>query len=277
MADEQIDDVKVNVDDLDPREDFKVVVEGSEEDVEPSDESEPDEYKGLSREQIVAKIASDRKAVEEQSKQAPNIAEAIKSGFTSFAETFKPQQMPQEQQPKFDAAKFDEELKDKLLETPTAMLDKHLAAKVGPEMNRIYQYNMNTSKRFLMIDEGRKDTAKQYIAEIEKEVEAIPLQQKAYDPDVYAKAHDTVVARHFNEIVDKKVKEAVEKVTSKEKQTSASASVPFRETQVTRPGGQQRVVKLTSVDVAEIARLKRIGMDVSTEDYAKMKYGGTKK
>jgi DNA uptake protein ComE-like DNA-binding protein len=270
-AEEQEPDVQFE--ELDPMNDIKVLVEGRDE--IPSEEQEEGEFKGLTRDQIIEKIASERKANEEKLKQPLGIADEIKRGFAAFSQTLAPPKQS-EPQPQIDPKVLEDELKEGLLESPTKVLDKYIQTKLGPEIGRIYQYNINTSRRFLALDAQRAATFKQYEPEVEKEVQAMPLNDKVYDPDVYAKAHDRVVARHMNEIIDAKVKEAVEKLSTPEKKTGGGSNVPFSETKVNRPASSQKVIKLNAADLMEIQRLRRQGMEMDEKTYAAYKYGGKK-
>lgn len=270
MSDEV--EVRINSEDLDPTEDIKVIIEGSPEDkveVEPEGE-EGDEYKGLTREQIIAKIDAERKATEQAMKAPLDIATAIKEGFSSTLETLKPSQA-QPQVPQYDAAKFSEELKENFLDKPEEMLDKHLRMKIGPELGKVYQYNMQTSRRFLLLDPQRSDTAKQYSSEIDKEVEGMNLNDKAYDIDVYAKAHDRVVARHINDIIDRKVKEATDKLS---KPQSSSGGLKFTETSNRPAATAARTYRITKEDLVRIKVMRNKGLDIDEQKYARMKLEG---
>jgi len=187
----------------------------------------------------------------------------------SLAETLKPVQQ-QTPLPAYDPDKLEADLKDKLLESPTKALDNYIQQKLGPEIGRIYQHNINTSRRFLEYDEKRKATFGRYQGEIEKEVQSLPLNEKAYDEDVYQKAHDRVVARHMDEIINLKVEEAIAKISKKPDEVK---KVPFSETQVNRPANKTTTYRLTQADMNEIQKMRSRGMDIDEKTYAVYKYG----
>ena len=65
-------------------------------------------------------------------------------------------------------------------------------------------------KREIKFDPERKETFEKYRDEIEKEYKAMPNYERFNDPEAFTKAHDRVVARHLNEIIDARVRDALE-------------------------------------------------------------------
>jgi len=67
----ELEPPQVNFEDLDPEQDVKVLVEGRDEEEPVVDEGE---FKGLTRDEVIAKISSERKLNEEQSKKPTDLA-----------------------------------------------------------------------------------------------------------------------------------------------------------------------------------------------------------
>lgn len=106
---------------------------------------------------------------------------------------------------------FKKRFNEKFYDSPYDTMMEFQQKKLAPEVQRIMGANLGTSRKFLQIDPDRKETAAKYMAEIDAEMERIPAQTKLYDPDIYQKVHDLVTSRHIREIVDMRVKEAMEK------------------------------------------------------------------
>lgn len=190
--------------------DFEVVLtdEPPMEEEPPEEEGIPEEYKGMDKKALVEKLRKTQEEIAQQA-QAPNQPEVLTEGFDRISESLKQaiQQGQQgQQQPK---QLTPEELNEKFVDNPTAAMEEFYNAKLAPEVNRLLGNNMSSSRKFLMLDESRKDTANQYMNEIEAEVQRTAPNARLMNPDIYTEAHDRVIARHFNEIVDKKVKEAL--------------------------------------------------------------------
>lgn len=214
-----------------PLGDLEVLLEGIDE--IPSGEPQiegPEDLKGMTREQILQKVQQEREeankklaAMEEQAK----LTSALK-GLTQQTQqqvvrdpSQMPQQLPGETEEAFKA-RFNEQFYNNPYDTMMEFQRK----KVAPEVQRIMGANVQMSRKLTALDPDRKDTFAQYQAEIDDMVARLSPEQKLYDIDVYTKAHDAVIARHVNEIIDRKVKEAMGKGSPQPKPT---APVPFSE------------------------------------------------
>ncbi len=275
MADVDEKQPQINFEELDPSEDYKIIVEGRDPEAdEPEAPVEADEYKGLTREQIIAKIEVER-ADKARLSAAADTASAIKAGLEQLASRGReaPSAVSSTPQP-LDETALANELKEKIYEDPKAAIDTYVQKKLGPEIGRLFQTNMHWSRRDVERDPDTAETFKKYKVEIEDEVQRVPLGERISDPEVYKKAHDRVVSRHFNEIVDLKVKEAVEKM--KPSSAPPAGSPPFAETKVNRPPNPpgQKVVRLSRDDWKQLEGMRRKGLGMSEKQFYEWKYGG---
>lgn len=201
---------EVNFEEIDPTGDLEVLLEGVDEIPAASMPEEPEDLKNVSREDIIAKVKLEREELARAKEAAGNqaaIAQALKDMRTSPQQVVReamPQQGPQESEDAFKL-RFNEQFYNDPYNTMMEFQKKKLA----PEVQRIMASNMQLSRKLAALDPDRKDTFGQYIAEIDDFVGRLNPEQKLYDADVYTKAHDAVIARHVNEIIDRKVKEAV--------------------------------------------------------------------
>jgi hypothetical protein len=205
---------------------------------------EEEEPEGPDPDELQSELEQTKAQLEEQKKRMEEI-EAIREGFEQVGgkveDLQRSQQPTQPQQPQFDYEKFKQEIDDGFMESPSSALDKYFQMKMQPEVQRLMSNNMANSRRFLGVDDQRKDTYKQWQSEIEAEVQQMPPQSKLYDPDVYQKAHDRVMSRHLNEIVDMRVKQALEQQEKKGGEEGSGG--PYSETSERRPTTPQKKTK----------------------------------
>jgi len=202
--------------------DFEIVLGDA-----PEDKKEAEEYKGLSREALIAKIETTQT---EAQKQKDSAAETLESDLKSLKQELqkKPEsvtpQPPVQQQSENDEA-FSHRLDENLYESGiTKTMDQFYARRIQPDVQRILQSNLSISKKLLQLDPERKATAIEYAPEIDQEINMTPPQVLLYDVDAYQKAHDRVAARHVEDIVEKKVASAL-----------ASQKVELEKTKVPEP------------------------------------------
>ena len=142
-------------------------------------------------------------------------------------------------------------------------------------MTQMMTMNLTHARRSIQLDPDRKDTYKKYQMEIDKIVAEMEPRMKFQDPGIFEKAHDQIVARHINEIIQDKVQEALN--TSSQNAPPppppASSSPTFMETMSTpvrsTPQNQPRQVRLS---FQEEKYCNDRGLD--PKDYYRWKYGG---
>lgn len=193
---------------------LEVLLEGIDEIPKPTQEEDP-EFKGKTKEQLIEDLRRQRADLANAQERDVERA-ALKEVLNDLKEarTKPPQfQMPQ-QQPSETEEQFKERVNKSFYDDPYGTLMEFQMKKLAPEVQRIMSANVQLSRKLAAFDPERGATFKRYSAEIDDYVNQLPPQAKLYDPDVYSKAHDAVIARHVNEIVEVKVQEALKVKTS---------------------------------------------------------------
>jgi len=235
------DDIKFEA--IDPSGDLEILMEGIDEiPADPATTQDP-EFQTLTRDQIIEKVRSEREALAKTKSdltQNAALTEVLKElkNRPQGPQMQVPQGPPPETEEQFKA-KFNEKFYDSPYDTMMEFQQK----KLGPEVQRIMFQNMQLSRKLAALDPERKDTFAMYGAEIDDIVAKMSPQEKLYDPDVFVKAHDVVISRHVNEIVDRKVREAVSGKTA----PTGPQPAPFTERGTApgprmSPGAKQTVV-----------------------------------
>lgn len=257
--------------------DFEIVVT-DEEEVEEQEPEVPEEYKNLKKADLVAKIQETQTKFQSELEEL-KAQKAADQGFGSLAEqlkqTVQQQQQNAPQQPQKPPELTQEEWNEKFAEDPFKAMNEFYAHKLGPEVQRLMMNNVNVSKEFIQMDEGRKGTYAKYQDEIEAEVNKAPPQEKVTNTNIYREAHDRVVARHLDDVISLKVQEALEAQTGQQQQQQQqkpAATTQYDEPGVRRqpPAGKGPVkVHLTEAE-------KRFGATrgISDQDLARMKHLG---
>ncbi len=231
--------------DADPEGDLEVLLEGIDEIPAPVSTVEvPEDLKDLDREAILEKVKAERLELAKAKEAALNqsqIAQALKDLRQPQAQTpAPPVQQPGETLEQFKA-RYNEKFYDNPFENTMEFHRKQLL----PEIQRIMASNMQLSRKLAMLDPDRKDTFALYMPEIDDMVGKLPPEQKLYDADVYTRVHDIVISRHVNEIVDRKVKEAMQEPRK------SPTKVPFSEGGTApRPSGAARSIVLSTKEQA---------------------------
>jgi hypothetical protein len=206
MADE------IKFEEIDPAGDLEVLMEGIDE-IPPADLTPPDPvFKDLTKEQIIEKVRLERDALQ-QTKAAADNSAALNQVLKELKDR---PSMPQQAAapPPMTEAEFKAKFNEKFYDNPYDTMLEFQQKKLGPEVQRIMFQNMQLARKLAALDPDKKDTFALYGAEIDDYVARLPAEAKLYDPDIFAKAHDAVISRHVNEIVERKVREAVKGTTT---------------------------------------------------------------
>jgi len=235
---------------FEPDDDFKVLVEGEDEIPKEEEEEVPEEFKDLDKKALMEKLEAERAALEETKKQVNEVA-ALKEGLASLGENLKkpnvsiqPQQV---QSVRKSEDEYREEFNEKFVEDPYSAMVKFQAEKLAPEIQRLMMSNLQISRKFLQFDPDRKETYAKYHDEIEQEVSKVAPRERLEDTEVYQKAHDRVMARHINDIVQLKVQEVLKQQEEEAKKKTSSTSSPtyVEHTMNTPPTKKEKYIVLT--------------------------------
>ena len=160
----------------------------------------------------------------------------------------------QPKQAQESVAEFKERMKEHLYDDPVAMMDEYFSKKLSPEIRRLASNNQFQSQKFLELDPEKGETYKKYKSEVDLVVEKLPPQDKLYDPDIYTKAYQQVMATHIDDIIAAKVQEAIKtQGIGGVPAPAAEVKVSYAETGVTpNPTGAtaKKVVVLTPTEKA---------------------------
>lgn len=192
--------------------DFDIIVDDGK-----TESNEPEEFKELNREQLIAQIEANKLAAQEEAKQTgttsfetQSVIDTLNKNLGQLTERMTPAQ----QAPVGPARMSPDELRAKIeelsQEDPSKAMDLFYQQKLAPEIGALMNQNLYHSEKYLTLDPERKDTARTYKAEIKDEVMKMNPVDRLRDPAIYERAHDTVVARHLNEVMEDRVGAAVE-------------------------------------------------------------------
>lgn len=234
---------EVKFEEIDPTGELEVLMEGIDE-IPAAASTPPDpEFRDLTRDQIIEKVRKEREALEATKAEANNNA-ALNQVLKELKDRgAQPALAPQA--PAMTEGEFKTKFNEKFYDNPYDTMMEFQQKKLGPEVQRIMFQNMQLARKLAALDPDKKDTFALYGAEIDDYVARLPPEAKLYDADVYAKAHDAVISRHVNEIVERKVREAV----TKQSGTGRPAPEPFAERGMApRPAGSKATIVLTRTE-----------------------------
>lgn len=191
-------------------------------DEEPEQEPEVDPEK----EKLLLELERYQKQMEQYTNRNVE-AEALKEGIEKLGDKLTPQQQEAAQQrPQESDEDWAKRIKDEIYDDPLKVLNEYMQRKVGPVIQQQYATNEKIWKRQINNDPQRKDTYEKYRNEIETEYQAIPEWERYQNPDAILKAHDTVVARHINDIIDERIQAALNEQQSTAKENAQTQHAP---------------------------------------------------
>jgi len=235
MSDEMNPEIKFET--IDPSGDLEVLMEGIDEIPAAADSPSADpEFQQLTRDQIIEKVKQERDALAKTKAEATNNA-ALNQVLKELKD--RPQVVQQTPQvPRETEEEFKKKFNEKFYDSPYDTMMEFQQKKLGPEVQRMMFNNMQLARKLTALDPDKRDTFAMYSAEIDDFVARLPVEQKLYDADVFSKAHDAIISRHVNEIVERKVREAVTKQTGGQ---TGTRPAPFTEAgSAPRPAGGSR-------------------------------------
>lgn len=176
------------------------------------------------------------------------------------------QQVPAPVQPAFDQDAYKKGFNENLYENPYDKILDLTGRVLSPAIRQLAEANLANARRWLTVDPERSATAKEYMTEIDQEIQTLPDQARLTDPDVYLKAHDRVISRHISDIVQKRVAASLAQQQSATVQPPAqpAGAVHISPSITGAPSvSAKKIVRLTS---AEVAAGRLMGMNEA--DYA---------
>lgn len=195
-------------------EDLEVIV--SDEEPEPEPEIDPE------KEKLRLELEKYQQQLEQYTSRNVE-AEALRAGIAELGDKLTPQQQQAAQQrPQESDEEWAKRIKDEIYDDPLKILNEYMQRKVAPVLQQQYATNEKIWKKQILSDPQRKETYEKYRKEIEEEYSQIPEWERYQNPDTIIKAHDTVVARHINEIIDERIQAALNDA----KPEAAKASPP---------------------------------------------------
>ena len=152
--------------------------------------------------------------------QALQVQKAAEQAIQPMMEQLGQQLQPKQQQPVQQPGESDDEFRKRLdenyLETGiTSAMDEYFARRLRPEVQRLLQNNLYTSRRLAMLDPEKGPLYQKYQREVEERIAQLPPQSKLYNPEVYDEAIAQVAAKHGDEIINERLQQALE--TEREK------------------------------------------------------------
>lgn len=219
-------DGEVQFSKVENEDDFEVVVSD-----EPERETDP--APGLTKEELLREIERQKEAIEAARNRGDEVA-ALRQGLAELGMNLRQTEAKESAQAKgevFDEEAYRKKFNEEFYNDPYQFMQDFAVKKLAPEFQRLAQRQEVLMKREISRDPERRETFEKYRKEIEQEFEAIPAYERYSDPQAFERAHDRVVARHLNEIIEARVREALEATKDVEpaKASEASRSSNFNE------------------------------------------------
>lgn len=202
-------------------EEVEYVVEGSEEAQRlAANGGEPEEFRGKSREDLLAEIAKNREAMVSQTKAAEPVS-ALQQTMAQMLGQMKPQEAPvrpgysvvPQAQNQMSDADFEKHINELMLENPYKAQQEVQARVMSPLLQTMAVNQAQLSRELALTHPETKKVYDKYSREIEEYVAQQPVQVRLQNPRVYQSAVEAVKARHMDEFVseefDKKLNDAL--------------------------------------------------------------------
>lgn len=227
-------------------EDLEVIV--SDEEIEPEPEIDPE------KEKLRLELEKYQQQLEQYTSRNVE-AEALRAGIAELGDKLTPQQQEVAQQrPQESDEEWAKRIKDEIYDDPLKILNEYMQRKVAPVLQQQYATNEKIWKRQILSDPQRKETYEKYRKEVEEEYNQIPEWERYQNPDTIIKAHDAVVARHINEIIDERIQAALNDAKPEVEKSSAQRTPTYSEpgyTPAPRPETSKRTqARLTTREAA---------------------------
>jgi hypothetical protein len=218
----------------------------------PAEPQVPEEFSGKAKDELVAEIEKLRKDMEEGQRRSDEV-QALKAGIEGLGEKLSQPVQPQTQQPPQRTREeiqkeFNEKWSANILEDPFSAIEELNQMRDQAMVTQRLNEKEKLSRRMLQLDPEKRETAGRYMSEIDLEVSNMNPYEKLNMDDPYSSAHDRVLARHINDVMDEKVAKIVEEKL-KERGAAAVPTTPTGSPSNTPPAGPTRPqVRVSAAD-----------------------------
>jgi predicted nucleic acid-binding Zn ribbon protein len=235
----------------------------------------PEEYRGKSKEEIIAQLTEVRKQQEELSKKADATA-ALSQGLAQLGQTLSKPSTTQSP-PDIEAQratyeekkrKFAERAKERFFDEPVEVLDEYARLSIQPAFEAMLVSQIPTYRTLAELNPDVGWVMKKYGPEVDDIVNKLPPAQKVNNPSLYVEAAKRIKAEHLEEIVAEKVAVEVAKQLKTQPQPSRANVPNFSEhSSNPRPPTKTRRPAITEED-----RRAMLVTGMDEDDYLRNKY-----
>lgn len=203
-------------------EEVEYVTEGSEEAeaLARSNEAEPAEFKGKSREELLAELAKTREAIAASSKASEPVS-ALQQTMAQMLGQMKPAEAPIQpgyaagisQTKRISDSEFEKYINELMLENPYKAQTEMQARILEPMVQTMAVNQAQLSRELVLTNPETKKVYDKYAREVEQYVANQPVAQRLQNPRIYQTAIEAVKATHMSDFVneefDKKLNDAL--------------------------------------------------------------------
>ena len=243
-------------------EDFEFVDLKPGENLEDMDTSDlPDEYQGISKAELYRRLSG--KDDSEQREVMRLLKETIEENRRADQERAYQSQLAQQaqynQRPQESDEEFEKRIQDEMYSNPTKALQEWAVRNLGPAFAQIQQSNMQTAYQLAQNDPQNGWVLKKYGGEVQQVLQSWG---QGNNPQMLGQAINAVKMHHFDEVLEEKVKEELEKRKTprrepqhSERAARAGTSNPKRKVGVT-PSDRAKALEY-GLDIDTYMRMKR--------------------
>lgn len=174
------------------------------------DESVPEALRGLSRDELIAKLNEQQSAIEASAKPDPiahlgeqfsALAQALKPAAPAPVDGYKVRNAtPPAPMSADEIEKLTKRLNEEFIDNPAAAARKVVAQEFGPMLVVLAENSAQQSRENVLLNAELSPIYKRYASEIEAEIAELDPLTKLKNPRVYQAAVDRAKARHFTEL-----------------------------------------------------------------------------
>lgn len=245
--------------------DIEILV-GEEED---PDKDLPDEYKTVSKTEILKKMKELETRAQDTSAA---VTRGLKEVGAQVAQAVS-RPVPVQVAPSTPIVSPDEmkrQMEERFQTDPVAVVAELIDRKLTPAVNQRVGGNLATARKLIALDPVKGPNFTKYAAEIDQIVNSLDMNARA-NSEVYETAYQLVISRHVDDLVNEAVDKRLKKLEEDKKNVAPSG---HRETGRNSPGGGQvrkTTLRFTEEEARELrAKAAKKGLDF--EDYVAYAY-----